>query len=91
MPKGKAKPQAKAKKKQRVSQSAGADASHGPLNEGPVLQLQESTTLETFKLWSLQSLQSFLSVRNKSLCGSFDELAARFVNHETSSVTHSWM
>ena len=40
-------------------------------------------TLETFKTWSFQALKVFLHLRNKSVDGTFDELAARaFVAHE---------
>ena len=36
-------------------------------------------TLEDFKMWSATTLKSFLAVRNKSVDGSFEELASRYV------------
>ena len=36
-------------------------------------------TLEDFKLWSTVALKSFLSLRKKSVTGSFDVLVARYV------------
>ncbi|KAL4223401.1 hypothetical protein ACF0H5_016872 [Mactra antiquata] len=37
----------------------------------------DCSTIEKFKLWSLNGLKVFLSCRKKSVDGSFDELAAR--------------
>lgn len=39
----------------------------------------DNMTLETFKLWSMAALKVFLSVRKKSIEGSFDELSARYI------------
>ena len=43
----------------------------------------DSMSLEKFKTWSMKALKIFLHVRNKSVDGTFDELAARaFVAYE---------
>ena len=39
----------------------------------------EFLTLEDFKTWSAMALKMFLSLRNKSVNGSIDVLAGRFV------------
>ena len=39
--------------------------------------LTDEMTLESFKMWSSPALKTFLSLRKRSINGSFDELAAR--------------
>ena len=42
-----------------------------------VLSLESETTIEYFRLFSVPALKQYLSVRKKSLVGSFETLVAR--------------
>ena len=46
------------------------------MNESEILNLSDMT-LEKFKLWTPLALKSIFQVRNNSVEGNFDELAAR--------------
>jgi len=46
-------------------------------------------TLEDFKMWSATALKSFLAVRNKSVDGSFEELASRLSKFKDYSRTNN--
>ena len=40
-------------------------------------------TFERFTMWTVNSLKSYLHVRHKSIEGSFDDLAARYLHLKT--------
>lgn len=53
-------------------------AMDNPLSTEDPLSERDNMTLGQFKLWSKDALKTFLAVRDRSLNGTFEELAARY-------------